>query len=44
MRPIARLSSPRSSPSILQRLFGQGFAPTLDYFCTISTFSCLSAH
>ncbi|MEQ1556748.1 MAG: hypothetical protein ABL915_08110 [Gallionella sp.] len=45
MRHIPRFSKSSSPPSsILQRLLAQGFAPTLNYFCTISTFSCLSAH
>ena len=45
MHPIVRLSMPRTPPSsILQRLLAHGFAPTLNYFCSIVAFSFLSAH
>ncbi|MGB7650390.1 MAG: hypothetical protein WBL62_04220 [Gallionella sp.] len=44
MRHTPRFSKPSSPPSsILQRLLAQGFAPTLNYFCSIAAFSLLSA-
>jgi len=45
MRHSTRLRIPAPhSHNILQRLMAQGFAPTLNYFCSIAAFSCLSAH
>ncbi|MGZ8257375.1 MAG: hypothetical protein ACXW1C_05250 [Gallionella sp.] len=44
MRHTARTISPLLiSDGILHRLLAQGFAPTLNYFCSIAAFSFLSA-
>ncbi len=44
MRYTTRILAPSLLPDgILHRLLAQGFAPTLNYFCSIAAFSFLSA-